>query len=84
MRIVAVAVNHQVYVHVPQARQNRHAFGRDNLRVRGHRERPNLPDCFNPLAFDDDDTVPNRRAAEAVNESATYQGLKFSIGRLCA
>ena len=43
MRVVAVAVDHQVDVHVPEAGQHAHAFGGDHLGAGGHRERADLP-----------------------------------------
>ena len=75
MGVVAVPVDHEVDVHVPEPRQDGHALGRDHLRARRHREHANLPHRGNALAIDEDDAVANRLAAESVDERSADERL---------
>ena len=78
VRVVAVAVDHQVHVHVPQAGQHAHAFGGDHLGAGRHRERARPADGGDALALDEDDAVADRAAAEAVDERAADERLDSS------
>ena len=42
----------------------------------GNGERADLADGFDPLAFDEDDAVPNRAAAEAVDQRSADEGFQ--------
>src|SRR5262249_11041298 len=55
MRVIAVAVDHQVDVHVPEARQHSHSFGRNQLGVAGNGQGPAGAWGFDAFAFNDDD-----------------------------
>ena len=68
MGVVAVPVDHEVDVHVPESGQDRHPLGRDHLGARRHGQRPDLTHRGDALALDEDDAVANRPAAEAIDE----------------
>ena len=70
--VVGVPIDHQVHVHVPQAGQHRHAFGRDDRRVRGHGQRLHRAYRNDALAFDQDDAVADRIAERAVDQGAAH------------
>ena len=72
--IVGVPVDHQVDVHVPQAGQHTHAFGRDHLGVVGNSQRSHLADGPDAFAVDEDHAVAQRRTAEAVDEGPADEG----------
>ncbi len=57
VRVVAVPVQHQMHVHVPQAGQHAHAFGGDHLGAARHRQRADGADRADPLALDEDHAV---------------------------
>ncbi len=78
MRVVAVTVDHQVNVHVPQAGQQAHAFSRDDVRAFWNRERADLPDGLDSLALDQDHAVGDGFAAVAVDERAAHKRLDWS------
>ena len=78
MRVVAVTIEHQVYVHVPEAWEHAHAIRRDHLRTARHRQCADSPDGTNAFAFNEDDAVSERTAAKAIDERATDQRLDGS------
>jgi len=77
MRVVGVADDHGVDVHVPEPGEHGHAFGRDDLRARRHGERADLADGGDGLPLDEDDAVPDRRAGKSVDEGAADEGFDF-------
>ena len=54
MFVVGMSTQHQVDVHVPQARHHTHAVGGDNLRPGGNCYLPARPCRDNALTTDDD------------------------------
>jgi hypothetical protein len=59
-----------MHVHIPQARQHAHPFGRDDFGLFGHGECAELSDGFDALALDDNDAVAQWLAAVAINQRA--------------
>jgi hypothetical protein len=78
MRVIAVAVDLKVNVHVPQTRQHGHPFGRNQFGVFRNRQGSDLADGLNALAFDDYDAVAKRPPAVAVNQRPSGQSFDFT------
>jgi len=78
MRIVAVPVNHQMDVHVPEARQHCHAFGGNYFGAGWNSERANLSDGFDSFTFDNDDAIANWLAAKAVQQGSSHKRFQGS------
>ena len=66
-----MSTQHQVDVHVPQARHNTHSVGGDNLRPGRNCYLPPRACRDNAFTVDDDHGIANRRSAVAVNKCAT-------------
>lgn len=79
MGVVAVAVNHQVHVHVPQAGHHAHAFGGDDLRALGYLDVAHRADGLDALAFNNDDGIQQRLTSVAIDERAAHQGFGLSM-----
>src|SRR5262245_47461547 len=77
MGVIAMAVDHQMDVHIPQTRQHGHAFGRDHLGVFWDRQGSSLADGFDPFSIDDNDAVAKRLSAVAVNQRSSDQSFYF-------
>jgi hypothetical protein len=71
VRVVGVTIDHQVDVHVPQAGEHAHPFGRYHLGPGRDGEASHLADRPDPLSLDQDDTIAKRRAAVAIDQLAT-------------
>src|SRR5215467_9950264 len=74
-----MTVDHQVYMHIPEPRKHRHAFGRYDLSSFGNLERPDLPDRLDSLAFNDDHAVPERPVAVAVDQRASHKHFESAL-----
>ncbi len=67
MRVIAVTIDHQVNVHVPETGQYGHAFRGKDLRARRNREPAYLAHSLDSLVFDNDYAVANRRTTESID-----------------
>ena len=76
--VVGVPDDHGVDVHVPEPWEHGHAFGGNDFGAGGDRERPDLTDRGDGLAFDEDDAVADGWAGEAVDERAADEGFRLA------
>src|SRR4030095_16240121 len=65
--VVAMAVDHQMTVHVPETWKHGHAFSRDNFCALRYGKRANLAYSLYSLALNDDHAVAKGLASEAVD-----------------
>jgi hypothetical protein len=77
-----VAIEHKVYVHVPQAREQAHTFGRNYFGTRRNINLTNLTNFEDFFPFNNDDAIPEWMASVAVNEGAAHEGFQvFLLGK---
>ena len=81
MRVIGMAAEHGVDVHVPQAGQDAHALGGNHLRVGRDWKRADLSDRLNFVAIDQDHAVADGRAAEAIDQRSAHQRFLAGLRR---
>ena len=82
MGVVAVAVDHEVHVHVPEAREQTHAFRGNDFGACWNVNLTDLANFDDFFPFNNDDAVAERVASIAINEGAAYEGFQvFLLGK---
>src|SRR6185503_13526183 len=79
MRVVAMAVNHQVDVHIPKTGKDSHAFSGNHFCAGRNREGADLAYGFYSFPVNDDDAVSNRRAAKPVDQRSADESFYVAL-----